>query len=231
MYNNQNWYRIGWKNCTSIFAHLLTTLYTPDVKSETTTVCPTSQVTGCGDPDVFSSTMPTSVAQSWVIQPVPQLQHRPTHSFPAVHCATVVLASLNHCTAAGLNHCTGADTNHCTAAGVNYCNAAQTSCFRPCTCTVVLAALSHWYCCRGAHALHRFATLGVAVVSVCAASFGPFIMTGQLSQVTPVLLIQYSVICACSHSYRHSACMAMTTSHSGTGGACCWQSWALYLGC
>ena len=78
------------------------------------------------------------------------------------------------------------------------------------------------YCCRGAHALHRFAALGLAVVSVCAASFGPFIMTGQLSQVSvlsppfpfspPPLLppryqIQYSFVCTFTHLYRHSVCL------------------------
>ena len=41
-------------------------------------------------------------------------------------------------------------------------------------------------CCRGHHAVRRFVTLGAAVTSVCALSFGPFILTGQLSQVRDV---------------------------------------------
>lgn len=37
--------------------------------------------------------------------------------------------------------------------------------------------------CRGAHALGRFAVLGACVAGVFAASFGPFVLQGQLRQV------------------------------------------------
>lgn len=50
-------------------------------------------------------------------------------------------------------------------------------------------------CCRGPHALQRFVTLGLAVMSVCAASFGPFIMAGQLSQVSALLCVKHSSHC------------------------------------
>ncbi len=38
---------------------------------------------------------------------------------------------------------------------------------------------------RGPHALRRFAVLGACVTGVFAASFGPFVLAGQLRQVRP----------------------------------------------
>jgi len=48
---------------------------------------------------------------------------------------------------------------------------------------------------RGPHALRRFAVLGACVTGVFAASFGPFVLAGQLRQVrlAPRMVIQQAL--------------------------------------
>lgn len=51
------------------------------------------------------------------------------------------------------------------------------------TCCSCAAAAKLHPLCRGQHAVARFATLGILVAGICAVSFGPFIVQGQLPQV------------------------------------------------
>ncbi|KAL0026830.1 hypothetical protein WJX77_004608 [Trebouxia sp. C0004] len=51
-----------------------------------------------------------------------------------------------------------------------------------CLAPVYLIYLLRHYC-RGPNAVQRFVVLGAAVVAVCGASFGPFIVAGQLPQI------------------------------------------------